>query len=70
MSRKSLSKPKKLNKSHAPSKGDREVKNILIHKNQALLKKILHEWHLYTLKAFKERMVRKMKKVNQEKTKN
>jgi len=29
---------------------DKDLKNLLIHKNKAFLKKILQEWNLYTLK--------------------
>jgi hypothetical protein len=35
---------------------------LLIHKNEGLLKKIIREWHLYTLRAFKKRITEKMKK--------
>ena len=46
-------------------KDDRQVKDILIHKNQAFLRKILKEWYLYTLKAFKSRMTMKMSQIKQ-----
>ena len=29
---------------------DKDLKNLLIHKNKAFLKRILQEWNLYTLK--------------------
>lgn len=29
---------------------DKDLKNLLIHKNKAFLKKILQEWNLHTLK--------------------
>ena len=43
-------------------KGDRQIKNLLIHKNEGLLKKIIREWHLYSLRAFKKRMTTHLKK--------
>lgn len=43
------------------AKQDFKVKNLLIHKNQALLRKIIHRWHVYTLKAFKTRVIKKEK---------
>ena len=44
------------------SLADLDTKNILIHKNSAMLKKILQEWHYYSLKKFKSRMLKKGKK--------
>lgn len=41
---------------------DRDLKNILIHKNKAFLRKILQEWNMYTLKAFRKRMTKRIKK--------
>jgi hypothetical protein len=43
-------------------KGDRQIKNLLIHKNEGLLKKIMREWHLYSLRQFKKRMTTHIKK--------
>jgi hypothetical protein len=43
-------------------RGDRQIKNLLIHKNDGLLKSIMREWHLYTLRAFKKRMTTQVKK--------
>jgi hypothetical protein len=49
---------------------DKDLKNLLIHKNKAFLKKILQEWNLYTLKQYRKRMERKLvKKAERPRTK-